>query len=113
MKTLELIIPVFNEQDNILTFYNTCKSTLNVYDDISFSFLFIDDGSTDSTRSIIKDLVHSFSDVKLISLSRNFGKESALTAGIDFSSADAIIPIDVDLQDPPSEIWILKKSSGP
>jgi dolichol-phosphate mannosyltransferase len=69
-----------------------------------FEILFVDDGSRDSTREIIQNLVELNSDVKLIVLSRNFGHQLAVSAGIDYSNGDAIVLIDADLQDPPEVI---------
>ena len=66
-----------------------------------FEYIFIDDGSTDTTLARLRQLVASGMPVKIIELSRNFGKEAALSAGIDHAEDDAVIPIDVDLQDPP------------
>ena len=71
---------------------------------INFEVICIDDGSTDKTLDKLLSIVKNDSRFILIELSRNFGKESALTAGIDFSSGDAVIPIDADLQDPPELI---------
>lgn len=69
-----------------------------------FEYIFIDDGSTDTTLARLRQLVASGMPVKIIELSRNFGKEAALSAGIDHAEGDAVIPIDVDLQDPPHVI---------
>ena len=102
-KLLSLIVPVFNEEENIETFLKTVSCEL---DKIAYNLeiIFIDDGSADKTFERIKFLISDFPCVRVIKFSRNFGKEAALTAGLDFAKGDAIIPIDVDLQDPPSVI---------
>jgi len=71
---------------------------------IEFRVLFVDDGSTDNSLEIIQDICQQNSNYGYIRLSRNFGKEIAMTAGIEFSSADALVIIDADLQDPPELI---------
>lgn len=70
----------------------------------SYEIVFIDDGSTDKTVSIINRLIKTRNDLKLVRFSRNFGKEAALAAGLNYAKGDAVIPIDVDLQDPPEVI---------
>ncbi|QQG28673.1 glycosyltransferase family 2 protein [Pectobacterium versatile] len=96
---ISLVVPVFNEEDTIPIFYKTVREfeELKKYD---VEMIFVNDGSKDSTEYIINTL--SLSDPLVISLSftRNFGKESALFAGLEHATGDAIIPIDVDLQDP-------------
>ena len=74
---------------------------------VSFELVFIDDGSTDATLPTLLAFAEGDPRIRVIELSRNFGKEAALTAGIDFASGDAVIPIDADLQDPPAVIAAL------
>ena len=105
MKTISLIIPFFNEEESVESFFNEINMVVSKIDiDINFEFICVDDGSTDDT--IEKLIFNQKNDqrIKVIELSRNFGKEAALTAGIYESSGDAIIPIDADLQDPPELI---------
>lgn len=109
MRTLSIVIPVFNEQESISLFLE--KARLAVGQALALmgagaraEYLFINDGSTDNTAQILAILARLHHDVRYISLSRNFGKEAALAAGIDHASGDAVIPIDVDLQDPPEVI---------
>lgn len=96
---ISLVVPVFNEEEAIPIFYKTVRENeeLKKYD---VEIIFINDGSKDSTENIINAL--SLADKLVISLSftRNFGKEPALFAGLDHATGEAIIPIDVDLQDP-------------
>ncbi|MDU1875692.1 glycosyltransferase family 2 protein [Citrobacter sp.] len=96
---ISLIVPVFNEEDTIPIFYNTVRGheELKKYD---VEIVFINDGSKDATESIINALAVSDKLVVPISLTRNFGKEPAMFAGLERASGEAVIPIDVDLQDP-------------
>lgn len=94
---ISLIVPVFNEEDAIPIFYHAAKEKLSAY---NIEFVFIDDGSTDTTEQVITSMAEVDTAVKAISLIRNFGKESALLAGLEHATGDAVIPIDVDLQDP-------------
>ena len=104
MKTVAIIIPVFNNDESIKLFYDRLKIVINSIKDYNFIICFIDDGSKDKSSEIIKKLIHNDKRVKLVILTRNFGKEAALSAGLDHVQADAVIPIDVDLQDPPELI---------
>lgn len=103
---ISLVVPVFNEEDAIPIFYNEVRrqEQLQKYD---VELIFVDDGSRDDTCSIIEGLAASDNLVTLVRLSRNFGKEAALFAGLDYSSGDAVIPIDVDLQDPIAVVPLL------
>ncbi|MFA7076040.1 MAG: glycosyltransferase family 2 protein [Candidatus Izemoplasmatales bacterium] len=104
MKKARLIVPAYNEEENISLFYEEATKYLK-YDDIEFDILFINDGSKDNTLLEIKKLVKKDNSVKYISLSRNFGKEPAMHAGLESSKdKDFIIIIDCDLQQPPSLI---------
>lgn len=103
MKDLTILVPVFNEQDAISLFLNTVNPILQGID-ISYEYLFIDDGSCDDTLKIIKEQTAKYDNINYISLSRNFGKEAALLCGIKNTSSKALIPMDIDLQDPPDLI---------
>ncbi|MCH6203445.1 glycosyltransferase family 2 protein [Brucella ciceri] len=94
---ISLIIPVYNEQEAIPTFYEAVKRTLRDY---VVEFVFINDGSEDDTENVLDNLAHLDTNVIVLHFSRNFGKEPALFAGLEQSTGDAVIPIDVDLQDP-------------
>ncbi|MFA7107460.1 MAG: glycosyltransferase family 2 protein [Candidatus Izemoplasmatales bacterium] len=101
MKKARLIVPAYNEEKNIALFYDEAIKFLK-YDDIEFDILFVNDGSKDNTLSEILKLTKLDKSVKYISLSRNFGKESAMHAGLESSrDKDFIIIIDCDLQQPP------------
>lgn len=103
MATISIVVPVLNEQDSIAAFLEAFEG-VDARAGVDFEIIFIDDGSTDATADVIKDLMIDDDRVHLIRLSRNFGKEAALTAGLKFSTGAAVIPMDVDLQDPPSLI---------
>ncbi|CZU49741.1 bactoprenol glucosyl transferase [Enterobacter cloacae] len=96
---ISLVVPVFNEEDAIPIFYKTVREFegLRQYE---VEIVFINDGSKDATESIINALAVADQLVVPLSFTRNFGKEPALFAGLDHATGDAIIPIDVDLQDP-------------
>ncbi|MDX7501456.1 glycosyltransferase family 2 protein [Citrobacter freundii] len=96
---ISLVVPVFNEEATIPIFYKTVREfeELNEYE---VEIVFINDGSSDSTESIINALAVSDKLVVPLSFTRNFGKEPALFAGLDNATGEAVIPIDVDLQDP-------------
>ncbi|WP_202303589.1 glycosyltransferase family 2 protein [Dryocola clanedunensis] len=100
---ISLVVPVFNEEETIGIFYKAVREyqALQAHD---VEIVFINDGSHDATESIINALAVADPLVVPLSLTRNFGKEPALFAGLDNASGDAIIPIDVDLQDPISVI---------
>jgi len=97
---ISLVVPVYNEAESVQAFYNA--ATKHIGDD--YEIVFINDGSTDNTADKVADLCKKDKKVKLINFSRNFGKEAALTAGLQNIQGDCVIPIDVDLQDPPSLI---------
>lgn len=95
-----LVVPVFNEEETVETFVTTVQEKLkSVYDHLEI--VFVDDGSKDNTVKIIENLQTTHSEISLIKLSRNFGKEAAMSAALDLVDTDALIPMDVDLQDPP------------
>lgn len=96
---ISLIVPVLNEQEAVPVFYNTVRN-FQPLKEYNVEIIFIDDGSTDGTKAIVEALSHADPLVVLIGLTRNFGKESALFAGLDYANGDVVIPIDVDLQDP-------------
>lgn len=100
---VSLLVPVYNEEDTIGIFIEKVYEVLN-HDDIFFNVIFVDDGSKDNTLPLLVDFSNKYKNISIISLSRNFGKEAALTAAIDYADGDVLVPIDVDLQDPPELI---------
>lgn len=101
---ISIVTPFYNESGGIEIFHARLTQVLNRMTDFEFELICIDDGSVDGTLAELIDLSQRDSRFKIIELSRNFGKEAALTAGIDCSTGDAVIPIDADLQDPPELI---------
>lgn len=96
---ISLVVPVFNEESTIPLFLSEIKNN-ELLADYSLEIIFVNDGSTDNTEQIITAEAMKSSHIVAVNFSRNFGKESALLAGIFQSTGDAVIPIDVDLQDP-------------
>lgn len=96
---ISLVVPVYNEEESIPIFYKRVRE-FAYFSEVEVEIVFINDGSKDQTESIINTLAISDKSVKVINFTRNFGKEPALFAGLDNASGDAVIPIDVDLQDP-------------
>ena len=99
---LSVVVPVKNEEDAILPFVERVGSILEaVSAESGWEILFVDDGSTDATLAAIVAAHHRDPRVRALSLSRNFGKEAALSAGLDHARGSAVIPMDADMQDPP------------
>ena len=103
-KLLTVIVPCYNEEENIKYFYEEfCKNDAYFLKHaIMYQLIFVDDGSTDGTVTEIKNLHQKDKRVKLLSFSRNFGKEAAIYAGLQHASGNLVAIMDVDLQDPPS-----------
>lgn len=103
---VSLIVPVFNEEQAINLFYQAVRRELRL-ERIEVEIVLINDGSTDRTAEQAMALAQADDQVMLINFSRNFGKEPALFAGLEYATGDAVIPMDVDLQDPISVIPLL------
>lgn len=104
--TLSVVVPVFNEEVVLASFHRRL-STVLVETGISYEVIYIDDGSTDRTQPILRGLQLTQPMISLARLSRNFGKEAAMTAGLLLARGDAVIIIDADLQDPPEQIPVM------
>ncbi len=105
MKTISIAVPCYNEEENVKNFYNEIKKVLDkIKDKYSYELIFINDGSKDNTESLIKELRNQDSFIKLISFSRNFGKEAAIYAGLNSAIGDYVVLMDADLQHPPTTI---------
>ena len=106
MKDLALVIPVFNEQSIIVDAIETIIAEVTKIEDLqSFELLVVDDGSSDATWTLLtEELCPRHSEVHAVRLSRNFGKESALCAGLELADARAVVVLDADLQHPPALI---------
>ncbi|KXW56062.1 glycosyltransferase family 2 protein [Ferrovum sp. PN-J185] len=108
--TLSLIVPMHNEAGNIDTLYQRLANVLSPLS-VSWEMICINDGSTDDTLNELLKAQRIYKEICIIDLTRNFGKEAALSAGLDFAKGEAAIPIDADLQDPPEiipqmiELW--------
>lgn len=101
---VSIVVPFYNEAEGVEDFYQAVLSVLEGVPNIRFEVICVDDGSSDNTLLKLIDLTKRDSRFRVIELSRNFGKEAALTAGIDAACGDAVIPMDADLQDPPELI---------
>ena len=100
---LSVVIPCFNEEETISETYHQLITTLNKTG-INFELIFVDDGSSDSTLAQLQKLHRADNRVKIVILSRNFGHQIALTAGLDHVIGNVVVIIDADLQDPPEVI---------
>ena len=103
-KLITILVPAYNEQDVLSMLYDRLKKLMDSTSNYDFEVLFINDGSQDDTLKIIKDLRKNDKRICYLNLSRNFGKETAMIAGLDYAKGDAVIIIDADLQDPPELI---------
>jgi polyisoprenyl-phosphate glycosyltransferase len=100
---LSLVVPVFNEEESIDIFLEALEPLMK-RDGLRFEIVFVNDGSRDNTLGRLLDRSAGDRRLRVVNLSRNFGKEAALTAGIDHARGDVIVPMDIDLQDPPELI---------
>lgn len=103
-KLISLVVPVFNEVETVGPFIDNVSIILSTLKGVRTEFVFVDDGSSDGTLEVLTERRKFDERIRIVELSRNFGKEAALTAGLDHARGDAVIPIDVDLQDPPEFI---------
>ena len=108
MMLLSVIVPAFNEAEVLPEFHRRLSQTM-LGMDLDSEIIYVNDGSKDATLDILRALQKGDSSVSIVDLSRNFGKEIAMTAGLDHASGDAVVVIDADLQDPPELIPELVK----
>ena len=101
---LSIVIPTCNEEGNIQPMYERLVAVMNDIEVSAFEFVFVDDGSSDQSLMKVRELRASDKRVKFIQLSRNFGHQNALKAGLDYAQGDAVISMDADLQHPPELI---------
>jgi len=108
-----VVVSVFNEEESVMMFYESLLETI-VPLQISYEIVFVNDGSTDESLSILKNIAMSDSCVKIIDFSRNFGHEAAMIAGIDHACGESVICMDSDMQHPPAMIpeMLRKKAEG-
>jgi len=102
--TLSIVVPVYNEQAMLCIFHHQLDKVLGSISEHSFEIIYVNDGSCDDSWDLMVDLSAHNARVECINLSRNFGKEAAMTAGIDHSTGQAVMILDADLQDPPELI---------
>jgi len=100
---ISIVVPLYNETENLDEFYTRIKNVINL-SGLACELIFVNDGSRDNTLEHAKHLHANDPTVKIINLSRNFGKEIALSAGLDYTTGDAVVVIDADLQEPPELI---------
>ena len=101
MKRIDIIVPCYNEEEVLPLFVEETNRVIDTLPDYRFRYIFVNDGSKDKTLAVLKTLASRYRNVKYISFSRNFGKESAMYAGLEHSSGDYVIVMDADLQHPP------------
>jgi len=100
---LSVVVPVFNEEQSVAGFVERMRPVLERWSGAA-EMVFVNDGSDDGTLGTLRDLKIDFAGVRVVDLSRNFGKDIAMTAGLDHAKGDVVVPMDVDLQDPPDLI---------
>ena len=103
-KLVTILVPAYNEEAVLNMLYDRLLNIMNTNTNYNFEILFVNDGSKDNTLNIITDLRSKDNRVCYVNLSRNYGKEIAMIAGLDYAKGDAVIIIDADLQDPPELI---------
>ena len=103
-KTITIIIPIFNEEKNIPVLFSRLEKVRNSIQNLKFRYLFINDGSNDKSFDILTEISFNNSFVSVISFTRNFGHQNALSCGLEHSDSDYVVTIDSDLQDPPELI---------
>ena len=104
MDKVTIVVPCYNEEEVIDMFYPEVQKHLQKIPDCQFEYLFVNDGSRDGTLSKLRALAEKYDAVNYLSLSRNFGKEAAMMAGIDYAQGDAVVIMDADLQHPPETV---------
>lgn len=104
MKTVSLIVPIFNEVENLPDFFHSYQVLRDSESRVKISIILIDNGSTDGSRDLVRKFVQDNPGAKAFLLTRNFGKESSISCGLKNCDADAAVPIDADLQEPPEII---------
>ena len=100
-KKMSIVVPCYNEEEALPLYYEAMKKNEKKMDYVNFEYIFVNDGSKDKTLDILRELAEKDKNVRYISFSRNFGKEAAMLAGLEYSTGDLIAPMDADLQDPP------------
>lgn len=99
---ISIVVPCYNEEAVLTPFYAEIDRVSRTMDEVNFEFVFVDDGSRDKTLEMVEKLHQQDARVRFISFSRNFGKEAAILAGLDYAEGDYVATMDADLQDPPA-----------
>lgn len=102
MTTIDIVVPCYNEEEGLENFVLETNKVIDTLPEYDFRYILVNDGSRDKTYLVMKKLAEQFDNVKYISFSRNFGKESAMYAGLQNSTGDYVIVMDADLQHPPA-----------
>lgn len=101
MRKVSIVVPCYNEEQSVDIFFSAVTPILNEIDHLDYEFIYVNDGSKDQTEARMRELSQREEKVRYLSFSRNFGKEAAMLAGVEAASGDAVVLMDVDLQDPP------------
>ena len=109
MKKITIIIPAYNEEESLPPLYERLEKLMHSMEHYEFEILFVNDGSKDNTINLIKEYREKDNRISYVDFSRNFGKEIAMIAGLDYATGDCVIFMDADLQDPPELIPELVK----
>lgn len=115
MEKISIIVPCYNEEESMPLFYDEICKVSKEFKKVDFEYIFVNDGSRDRTLDIARELASKDKRVRYISFSRNFGKEAAILAGLEYSVGDYVAIMDADLQDPPSllhEMYLGIKEEG-
>ena len=104
MKKVTIIVPAYNEEESLPFLYERLEKLMNENTNYEFEILFVNDGSKDKTIDLIKEYREKDKRINYVDFARNFGKEIAMIAGLDYATGDCVIFIDADLQDPPELI---------
>ena len=104
MKKISVVIPMYFEEEVVDECYNRTKAVLNNLNGYEHEIIFVNDGSQDKTLQMLENIANKDYNVKVISLSRNFGHQAAVTAGLKYTTGDAVVIMDADMQDPPEVI---------
>lgn len=109
MKKISVVIPAYNEQESLPMLYERIEKLMEQMEEYEFEILFVNDGSKDKTIELIKEMRKKDNRICYVDFSRNFGKEIAMIAGLDYATGDCVVFMDADLQDPPELIKELVK----
>ncbi len=101
-RLVSIVVPLYNESKNVEPLFCELETVTSSMSDLAWEYVFVDDGSTDDSLLVLAQLARKHEKLKVVSLSRNFGKELALSAGVTYALGDAVVTMDVDLQHPPS-----------